>query len=45
MLHDCRDTGSRRAFERDKLLIQDLDAAVEERLVPELQRLGFDLNP
>jgi hypothetical protein len=45
MLHNCRDTGSRPEFERDKLLIQDLHAAVEERLLPELQRLGFELNP
>jgi hypothetical protein len=44
MLHDSRDAGSRRAFERDKLLILDLDAAVEERLLPELQRLGFELE-
>jgi hypothetical protein len=44
MLHDCRDTGSRRAFEQDRLLIQDLNAAVEDRLLPELRRLGFELN-
>jgi hypothetical protein len=44
MLHDCRDAGLRRTFERDKALIQELDTAVEERLVPELRRLGFDLN-
>jgi hypothetical protein len=45
MLQDCRNAGARRAFERDKPLIQDLHAAIEERLLPELQRLGFDLNP
>jgi hypothetical protein len=44
MLHDSRDAGPRRAFERDKALIHDLDAAIEERLLPELRRLGFDLN-
>jgi hypothetical protein len=44
MLHDSREVGLRRAFERDKALIQGLDAAIEERLLPELRRLGFDLT-
>jgi hypothetical protein len=45
MLHACRKAGARRAFEHDKMLIRDLDRAIEERLVPELRRLGFDVNP
>jgi hypothetical protein len=44
MLHDSRGAGPLHLFERDKSLIQDLDAAIEERLVPELRRLGFDFN-
>jgi hypothetical protein len=44
MLHDCRDAGPRRVFDGDKSLIHDLDAAIEERLVPELRRLGFDIH-
>lgn len=43
MLHECRDAGGRRAFERDKALVDELDRAIEERLMPELRRLGFDL--
>jgi hypothetical protein len=41
MLYESRRTGRRRAFERDKQLIDDLDAAIEERLLPELRRMGF----
>jgi hypothetical protein len=44
MLHDCRDAGPPRIFDGDKSLIHDLDAAIEERLVPELRRLGFDIH-
>jgi hypothetical protein len=44
MLHESRRSGARRAFEHDKVLIEDLDKAIEERLVPELRRLGFDVH-
>ena len=44
MLHESRRSGGRRAFEHDKVLIEDLDKAIEERLVPELRRLGFDVR-
>ena len=44
MLHDSRDAGSRRAFELDKSLIDDLDTAIERQLLPELRRLGFELG-
>ena len=43
MLHASRQAGARRAFEHDKVLINDLDKAIEGRLVPELRRLGFDV--
>jgi hypothetical protein len=43
LLHGSRDAGRRRDVE-DKALLRDLDAAIEERLLPALQRLGFDLN-
>ena len=42
MLHEARGDGSRRAFERDRTLIADLDAAIETQLLPELRRLGFE---
>jgi hypothetical protein len=32
------------ASEGDKLLIEDLDAAIERQLLPELRRLGFELS-
>ena len=41
MLHASRKSGGRRAFEHDKVLIEELDKAIEERLIPELRRLGF----
>lgn len=44
MLYESRAAGARRAFERDRELIRDLDIAIEEGLVPELRRLGFDVN-
>lgn len=45
MLSESRAAGGRRAFERDRALIRELDLAIEEGLLPELRRLGFDLNP
>jgi hypothetical protein len=41
MLHESRRGGRRRAYEHDKLLIGELDRAIDERLVPELRRIGF----
>ncbi len=41
MLYESRQAGRRRAFEQDKTLIEDLDVAIEERLLPELRRIGF----
>jgi hypothetical protein len=32
------------ASEGDKSLIEDLDAAIERQLLPELRRLGFELS-
>jgi hypothetical protein len=45
MLYESRAAGARRAFERDKALIGELDAAIEEELLPALRRLGFELTP
>jgi hypothetical protein len=41
MLYECRRAGRRRAYEQDKILIGELDRAIEERLLPELRRIGF----
>jgi hypothetical protein len=45
MLHDGADDAvPLSASEGDKSLIKDLDAAIERQLLPELQRLGFELS-
>jgi hypothetical protein len=41
MLHESRRLGRRRAYEDDKTLVGQLDRAVEDRLLPELRRMGF----
>jgi len=41
MLHDCRLAGRRRAYEQDRLLVTELDRAIEEQLLPALRRIGF----
>lgn len=41
MLHGSRLAGRRRAYEQDKILVGELDRAVEERLLPELRKIGF----
>jgi hypothetical protein len=41
MLHESRRSGRRRVYEHDKILIGELDRALEERLLPELRRIGF----
>jgi hypothetical protein len=41
MLHESRRAGRRRVYEQDKILIGELDRALEERLLPELRRIGF----
>jgi hypothetical protein len=41
MLHGSREAGRRRAYEHDKILVGELDRAVEERLLPELRKIGF----
>lgn len=43
MLHECRRAGRRRAYEHDKILIAELDRAIEDRLLPELRRIGFSV--
>lgn len=41
MLHESRRVGRRRAYEHDKGLVGELDRAIEERLLPELRKMGF----
>jgi hypothetical protein len=41
MLHESRRAGRRREYEHDKELVGELDRAIEERLLPELRRIGF----
>jgi len=41
MLHGSRRAGRRRAYEHDKILIGELDRTIEERLLPELRKIGF----
>jgi hypothetical protein len=44
MLHERRAAGSRRAYYHDKTLIEELDAAIDGQLLPELRRIGFEIS-
>jgi hypothetical protein len=41
MLHSSRLEGRRRVYEHDRILVGELDRAIEERLLPELRKIGF----